>query len=198
MTKSDQIRALAAEGLKAAEIAARLGIRYQHAYNVINAGPRRTREEETKPPLAIQPETRPRGKPALTTDILIGGDFKRVGRWIISGDSLALETPAPKSKGVYAFVKADVALYVGAATKGLAGRLYSYGRPGISQRTNQRLKAIILAELSGPEPIEIYVAMPPDLEWSGLPVNGSAGLELGLIEKFSLPWNLRGANALEP
>lgn len=198
MTKADQIRALAAEGLKSAEIAAVLGIRYQHAYNVINAGPRRTLEATTKPPLTIRPETRPQGKPALTTEILISGGFKRVGQWISSRDGLALETPAPKSKGVYAFVKAGVALYVGVATKGLAGRLYSYGRPGISQRTNQRLKAIILAELSGPEAIEIYVAMPPDLEWNCLPVNGSAGLELGLIEKFSLPWNVRGATASEP
>jgi hypothetical protein len=67
-----------------------------------------------------------------------------------------------------------------------------------SLRTNQRLKTIILAELSGSEAIEIYVAMPPDLEWNGLPVNGSAGLELGLIEKFSLPWNMRGATVLNP
>ncbi|WP_225040622.1 hypothetical protein WGT02_38665 (plasmid) [Rhizobium sp. T1470] len=197
MTKADQIRSLAADGLKAADIAARLGIRYQHAYNVINAGPRRTLEAATKPSPIGRPETRPQSKPALTTDILISGGFTRVGRWIISGDSLAVETPAPKSKGVYAFVKAGVALYVGVATKGLAGRLYSYGRPGISQRINQRLEAIIMAELSGPEAIEIFIAMPPDLEWNGLPVNGSAGLELGLIEKYSLPWNIRGATALE-
>ncbi|QIO63452.1 hypothetical protein HA463_38320 (plasmid) [Rhizobium leguminosarum bv. trifolii] len=49
MTKADQIRSLAADGLKAADIAARLGIRYQHAYNVINAGPRQTLEAATKP-----------------------------------------------------------------------------------------------------------------------------------------------------
>lgn len=54
-----------------------------------------------------------------------------------------------------------------------------------------------MAELSGPEAIEIFIAMPPDLEWNGLPVNGRAGLELGLIEKYSLPWNIRGATALE-
>lgn len=122
--------------------------------------------------VTIRPETRPTGKPALTTEILISGGFTRVGRRIISGEGLALETPAPKSKGVYAFVKAGVALYVGVATKGIAGRLYSYGRPGLSQRTNQRLKGTILAELSGSEAIEIYVTMPPDFEWNGLPVNG--------------------------
>ncbi len=36
MTTSDQIRVLAREGLSTAEIARRLGIRYQLAYNVLN------------------------------------------------------------------------------------------------------------------------------------------------------------------
>ena len=34
MSVSEDIRALAREGLATAEIARRLGIRYQHAYNV--------------------------------------------------------------------------------------------------------------------------------------------------------------------
>lgn len=34
MTASDRIRPLAGDGLTTAEIARRLGIRYQHAYNV--------------------------------------------------------------------------------------------------------------------------------------------------------------------
>lgn len=190
MTKSDQIRALAAEGLKPAEIAARLGIRYQRAYNVLNQSRPRSVAKVVDPVAAktIPSTTRP----PLTVDILLAGGFVRLGRWVVSADVLSLETPAPKAKGVYAFVKAGVALYVGVATKGLASRLYSYGRPGISQRTNQRLKAIIMAELEGPDAIEIYVALPPDLEWNGLPVHGSAGLELGMIEKYTLAWNMRG------
>lgn len=36
---SEDIRALAREGLKVAEIARRLGIRYQHAYNVLKQSP---------------------------------------------------------------------------------------------------------------------------------------------------------------
>jgi hypothetical protein len=35
--------------------------------------------------------------------------------------------------------------------------------------------------------------MPADLEWRGLPIHGSAGLELGLIKKYALPWNMRSA-----
>jgi DNA invertase Pin-like site-specific DNA recombinase len=38
MSVSENIRALAREGLSTAEIARRLGIRYQHAYNVLKAG----------------------------------------------------------------------------------------------------------------------------------------------------------------
>jgi hypothetical protein len=41
--------------------------------------------------------------------------------------------------------------------------------------------------------IDIYTATPADLEWKGLPIHGSAGLEFGLIKKFALPWNVRSA-----
>ena len=37
MSVSENIRALAREGLSTAEIARRLGIRYQHAYNVLKS-----------------------------------------------------------------------------------------------------------------------------------------------------------------
>lgn len=39
----------------------------------------------------------------------------------------------------------------------------------------------------------MHTAVPGDLEWNGLPVNLSAGLELGLIQKYALPWNKRSA-----
>lgn len=39
MSVSEDIRALAREGLKVAEIARQLGIRYQHAYNVLKQSP---------------------------------------------------------------------------------------------------------------------------------------------------------------
>ena len=38
MSVSENIRVLAREGLATVEIARRLGIRYQHAYNVLKAG----------------------------------------------------------------------------------------------------------------------------------------------------------------
>jgi hypothetical protein len=63
----------------------------------------------------------------------------------------------------------------------------------VTQRTSQRVNAILKQQLLTQPFIEIYVAFPPDLDWRGMPVHGSAGLELGLIKKFSLPWNMRGA-----
>lgn len=95
--------------------------------------------------------------------------------------------------GVYAFAKENIVLYVGVATMGLAKRLYFYAKPGSTQRTSQRLNEILKAELVAVSHIDIYTATPPDLEWNGLPVHGSAGLELGLIKKYSLPWNVRSA-----
>ena len=59
--------------------------------------------------------------------------------------------------------------------------------------TSIRLNATIKEELRAGDVIEIYTASPDDLEWNGLPVHASAGLELGLIKKYSLPWNKRSA-----
>jgi len=192
MTKSEQIRTLAAQGLSVSEVAKRVGVRYQHAYKVLNDDKRRTSVVSSQKPDKIV-EVSSREKPVLTTELLIAGGFRHVSSWILSSEDLVLESPVPHEVGVYAFVKGGVAQYVGVATMGLKKRLYFYGRPGISQRTSQRLNAKIKLELTGTEPIEIYVAMPPNLEWNGLPVHGSAGLELGLIKTYSLPWNMRSA-----
>ncbi len=75
---------------------------------------------------------------------------------------------------------------------GLRKRLYFYAKPGVTQRTSRRLNEILIKELSKGASIAIYTACPPDLDWNGLPVSGVAGLELGLIEAFHLPWNIRG------
>jgi hypothetical protein len=109
-----------------------------------------------------------------------------------AGD-LALDRPLPKAVGVYAFAKTGTVVYVGVATMGLAKRLYFYGKPGVTQRTSQRINGILKSELLTVPFIEIYTAVPADFEWNGLPVHGSAGLELGLIKKFALPWNMRSA-----
>lgn len=99
----------------------------------------------------------------------------------------------PKGTGVYAFAKDGRVMYVGVATMGLAKRLYFYAKPGISQRTSLRLNETMRTELASVPHIDILIANPEDMEWNGLPVHGAAGLELGIIKKFALPWNMRSA-----
>ncbi|SCX21028.1 hypothetical protein DSM25558_2829 [Agrobacterium sp. DSM 25558] len=193
LTKADQIRALAADGLEVAEIARHLGIRYQHAYNVRKVGNRSA--SITDVAIINLPVATKRIKPPLPLDTLIAGGFTLASRWLLSPDGdLVLDVPAPKAVGVYSFVRDGFAIYVGVATVGLHKRLYTYGKPGVSQRTNIRLNSFLKEELSQSRSIDIYVATPSDMEWNGLPVHGAAGLELGLINKYLLPWNMRSAS----
>lgn len=192
MTKAARIRALAAKGLTTAQIADQVGVRYQHAYNVLKrcdllgAVPR----SERQPPVT---RPAPPPKPSLTVSKLEAGGFRRVGTWVAMQDLLVLDPALPKERGVYAFVKDDIALYVGLATKGVLRRFRSYCRPGKTQRTSIRLNAALIAAVASGEVIDIYTVHPPDQTWNGMPMSGDAGLELGLIEAFDLPWNIRGA-----
>jgi hypothetical protein len=196
VTVSENIRVLAQQGLTVAEIARRLGIRYQHAYKVLKTDqastPASTGAAALKPKSSIRVAASP--KPPLTVETLLAGGFKLSSRWLLSveGD-LKLDPPLPKEVGVYAFVKKGAALYVGVATMGLAKRIYFYAKPASTQTTSQRLNKILKTELGQSEKIDIYTAIPPDQDWNGLPVHGAAGLELGLIKKYELPWNKRSA-----
>lgn len=187
-----------------ADIARRVGVRYQHAYNVLKAAEMLGAERSNVAPrIGSTPSqtspaaTRrvPVGRPSLTGDQLLRSGFELSARWGLRDGDLVLDQPLPKGRGVYAFVKEGAALYVGLATMGLAKRLYFYRKPGVTQRTSQRVHQLIRVELQSVPSIDIYTAMPSNLEWNGLPVSGDAGLELGLIETFSLPWNIRGVRA---
>jgi hypothetical protein len=195
MSVSDDIRALGRQGIPTAEIARRLGIRYQHAYGVLQAGlPRSGRSEDAAAPLAVSP---PAGKPPLTGDYLTAHGFAMSGRWILTASGgISLEGSLPTSAGVYAFAEADVVKYIGVATIGLRKRLYFYKNPGSTQLTNVRLNGILRERLSAGAECRVWTACPPDLDWNGLPIHGSAGLELGLIRTFELPWNQRSAAAV--
>jgi hypothetical protein len=187
ISKSQAIRALAREGVSTAEIARRLRIRYQHAYSVLKAAGAQTGASR-------EPKQVPAPKPPLSVGMLMAAGFQRAGQWKLSATSeLVPDGPLPKDVGVYAFAKNDTVQYVGVATMGIAKRLYFYGKPGPAQITNKRLNAIIKDELQNESRVDIYVAVPPDFVWNGLPVHGSAGLEMGLIKRFALPWNRRSA-----
>lgn len=195
VTLADEIRELTDQGLNVAEIARRLNIRYSHAYNVLKHSgslpPGRSGEQLVS---ERSGQVRVWRKPPLSVDDLIGGGFAFAGRWVLTdAGQIALERPIANAIGVYAFAVAQVVVYVGVATIGLAKRLYFYTKPGPTQPTNLRLNQLIKTELAMRPSIDIYTAVPGDLEWNGLPVNASAGLELGLIQKYALPWNKRSA-----
>lgn len=133
------------------------------------------------------------GRHPLSVTQLIEGGFTPCANWTLADDGrLSTDRPLPKARGVYAFVIGDAARYVGVASMGLAKRLRFYARPGATQRTSQRLNQTIIRELMNGEAITIYTVSPPNQMWNGLPLNAAAGLEIGLIETFDLPWNIRG------
>ena len=138
-------------------------------------------------------------KPALHIDELLLAGFELISKWKFSADGeIFSEELLPKKVGVYAFAKSSTVIYVGVATTTIAKRLrfmQSRGQPREpeNQRTSLRLNAIMKSELAAIPSIDIYVAHPVDLDWNGLPIHGSAGLELGLIKKYNLPWNKRSA-----
>ena len=163
---------------------------YRHAYNVIrSAGLSSVRSKTSFSEGTVS------AKPALTESLLVSGGFQKVACWgLTSTSGIALSKKPPSHQGVYAFCIGGIAQYVGVATMGLAKRLYFYAKPGISQTTSIRINGIINEQLTSSIDVDVLVASPEDMEWNGLPVHGCAGLELGLIKKFDLPWNHRSSN----
>jgi hypothetical protein len=186
---SDKIRSFAREGVAVADIARRLGIRYQHAYKVCSDAGLLVRAKGSAPPAAIGPSA----KPGLTVDTLLAGGFLRAGGWAMDGARLRCPDCVPQTGGVYAFALEEEVFYVGLASNSLAKRLYFYGNPGSGQRTNIRLNAILVERLAAGCAVEVYYACPPQLEWNGFPVAGAEGLEAGLVRRYYLPWNMKGA-----
>jgi hypothetical protein len=133
-------------------------------------------------------------KPSLTVERLRSGGFEEVGCWELNNaQDLAHSIDLPNQAGVYAFVIDGVVQYVGLASNSLRQRLGFYRKPGVSQRTNLRLNEIIRGHLREKAIVQIFIARPADHDWNGFKVNGSEGLEAGLIAEFDLPWNMRGS-----
>ena len=189
MTKSEKIRALGRQGLPTAAIARQLGVSYQHAYNVLRKSEIMAAGGKTSSAPTVRSL-----KPALEEKELIRAGFENVAIWR-SSQKYGIEPSSklPTRQGVYAFSIGGVVKYVGVATMGLSKRIYLYSKPGPTQRTSIRLHQIISACVTRGELVAILVATPDDLHWNGLPIHGCAGLELGLIKKFNLPWNRRSA-----
>jgi hypothetical protein len=188
VSTSDSIRELAGQGVAVADIARKLGIRYQHAYKVCrDAGIIRPKAGGGSPAPVPQ-----RIKPPLSVETLRHGGFETIGRWLHEEERLVCPKGLPASGGVYAFSIGATVVYVGLASRSLVQRLYYYGRPGPSQRTNIRVNALIREASARGEDVDVHFACPPSFAWNGFTVSGAEGLEAGLIQNFMLPWNMRG------
>ncbi|MGV8949718.1 MAG: hypothetical protein ACOH2M_01355 [Cypionkella sp.] len=141
-TTSDKIRALLREGYPRADVARFLDIRYQHVRNVaVDAGI----EVGLQRGIVVVPKAKlaPKIGEDTTVDVLVDADFNLMGTWIATETGIALSIPAPKGPGVYAFVVDGTVMYVGLTKTGFNKRMYSYQRPGSTQRTSQRINEII-------------------------------------------------------
>lgn len=194
-TKSAKIRALADAGYERTEIAKVLGIRYQHVRKVLldagKTGGLRRQVSVPREPITVQIPAALDA--AISCERLIEAGFRALGEWELDGEGIKPSVPAPVEPGVYAFVIADIAVYVGLTNSGLRTRLDQYRRGHKGQRTSARIKGLILKALSGGERIQIFIATPAASEWNGLPINTAAGLEGGLIQAMRPPWNILGA-----
>jgi hypothetical protein len=194
-TTSDKIRALARAGYLRTEISKLLDIRYQHVRKVlVDAGitdglQRPIEMERSSDTIEVLPSEREPTPPS----VLLDGGFQRLGDWRLLDGKIELDAQAPDVPGVYAFVLSGGVVYIGVTQNGLRVRMDQYRLGHSGQRTNARLNGLIHKALEAGEQVTVMIAVPPALEWNGLPIDGSAGLEVGLIEMIQPVWNMRGA-----
>lgn len=132
---------------------------------------------------------------SISTIVLIRNGFSVAGVWRRAPNGkLHFDGTLPTLPGVYIFCVNGIANYCGVASQDLRKRLTFYECPGVSQRTNIRLHAKIASTIDDGRIVEVLIATPPDLEWYGWPIAGAPGLEAGLIQKYSFPWNILGSN----
>lgn len=192
---ADKIRALLREGYLRADVARFLDVRYQHVRGVavaagIDGGLQRGIE------VVAKAKPVPKVPADVAIELLVDAGFARLGTWIADGaGGIALETPAPRDPGVYAFVVDDIVKYVGLTKSGFHRRMYNYQRPGATQSTSIRINQTIADLVAAGTIVEVYIAVPPQLEWNGLPIHAAAGLEAGLIDMIQPPWNKMGVSA---
>jgi hypothetical protein len=185
-TKADKIRALDLAGFSRTEIARFLGISYQHVRNTLARGAPQRGHTGSLSVDAARPDPWPIQR-------LIDAGFLLLADCSLSGeDAFGYSVKAPTESGVYAFAVDGWIRYVGLTRGALRTRLGHYIRGHKGQKTSAHIKGRILEMLRAGRNVQVLVATPPSFEWNGLPVDGAAGLETGLIRLIKPDWNRQG------
>jgi hypothetical protein len=189
MTKSAQIRELARSGLSRAEIAAQLGIRYQHVYNVLKqSGLLSGRKIAVKQEKIASKVAEP-----VTIEFLKPFGFEVAGFWELSETgSISFDGKLPAKPGVYAFLLNDTIVYVGVSARNLRNRINFYAKPGASMRTSIRVNELVRTALLRGDVVALAVVSPQDQSMNGMTIPMHTAVEAGLIRELRPIWNKQG------
>lgn len=112
---------------------------YQHVRKVaLDAGI----EDGLKRGIIVVPKTKPipKVREDVAIDVLIDAGFNKLGAWMADGaGGIALNTPAPRDAGVYAFVGDGLIKYIGVSRAGIRSRISNYRAGQKGQRTSARV-----------------------------------------------------------
>jgi hypothetical protein len=191
-TKADKIRALSRAGYERSEIAALLNVRYQNVRKaLIDAG---ASQPKQAPAASLRMDAPKKDAPAgaHSWEVLLQAGFIFIGEWLLGNDGvISLGATIPVDAGVYAFVVDDIVKYIGATRRGLRHRLRRLNSSFTRKNSSARLEILIAETLDSGRRVKVLVAAPQPLDWKGLPVDTSAGLEAGLVAMMRPEWNLR-------
>jgi len=195
MTKSDQIRKLSSDGLTRSQIAASLGVRYQHVYNVLKRSGLLKNDKELSDSsvhAAIKPKQGAQPK-EFKLEQLLGLGFETLADWKLGGPTeIILEPKPPRKPGVYAFILDSRVVYVGVSERDLRNRLGFYAKPASTMSTSIRVKKLILDALMSGRLVSVAIMTPEETSWKGLTLPMHTSLEAGLIREIRPAWNLQG------
>jgi hypothetical protein len=122
--------------------------------------------------------------------VLEKAGFVLVGEWLADGESIKLSVRPEKGPAVYAFLLDGELVYIGKTESCMQSRMNGYRNGKRDQRTNIRIRGLIVELLKAGRRIQVLAARPEPLEWNGLPVNTVPGLESGLIAMLRPAWNM--------
>jgi hypothetical protein len=126
---------------------------------------------------------------------LLDFGFFKIGRWFLKNNQLQFELYKNKYQrnALYSFVCDEEVKYIGKTVQPINQRLNGYKYPGDTQKTNIRVKKLILDMMSAGHEIDIYVFIDQaNLTYRGIIINLAAGIEDSLISEFCPDWNITG------